>query len=177
LAPDPDRPAGGAGEPPTAATVLVVAGTAAPTVRTQLAALATQADVVLRLDPDALLNDPTAAAHQVAARLAGTRYAVVGIDGRAEVRPHLAARLASALAAAVAPATRAGQALVLTGGETARAVLDRLDVTRLRPVAEREGAVLSQTDTGRVVVTRPGSFGGPTSLTDLVRIVLSEPVT
>ncbi|MCW3839884.1 hypothetical protein ONA70_07210 [Micromonospora yasonensis] len=171
-APDPGEPATAA---PAAAAVLVVAGTAAPTIRDQLAALAPRADALLRLDPEALLSDPAAAADQVAARLAGARCAVVSIDGSAAVRPDLATRLASALAEAVAPSTMDGRALVLTGGETARAVLDRLGVARLRPVAEQDGAVLSHTDTGRVVVTRPGSFGGPASLTDLVRIVLSEP--
>ncbi|MFG1954889.1 nucleotide-binding domain containing protein [Micromonospora sp. NPDC048830] len=107
--------------------------------------------------------------------MGGARCAAVSIDG--EVRPHLATRLASALADAAAPSAVDGRALVLTGGETARAVLDRLGVARLRPVTAREGAVLSRTETGRLVVTRPGSFGGPASLTDLVRIVLSEPVT
>ncbi|MFE9204626.1 four-carbon acid sugar kinase family protein [Micromonospora sp. NPDC007230] len=177
MAPDPDHAADPTYAVPAAGAVLVVAGTAAPTIRTQLAALAPRADVVLRLDPEALLNDPAAAAHQVTARLDGARCAAVTIDDRAEIRPHVATRLATALAEAVAPSTMDGRALVLTGGETARAVLDRLGVARLRPVAEREGAVLSLTDTGRVVVTRPGSFGGPTSLTDLVRIVLSEHVT
>ena len=58
--------------------------------------------------------------------------------------------------------------LVLTGGETARAVLDRLGVTRLTvhgALAGHHGAVLSTTPDGRRVVTRPGSFGAPDSLT------------
>jgi 4-hydroxythreonine-4-phosphate dehydrogenase len=51
--------------------------------------------------------------------------------------------------------------LVLTGGETARRVLDVLGIRRM--FAEElldDGVVLSTTDGGRAVVTKPGSFGG-----------------
>ncbi len=59
--------------------------------------------------------------------------------------------------------------LVLTGGETARSVLDALDVADLVPVARiHHGAVHSRTPDGTAVVTRPGSFGDTDSL---VRIV------
>ncbi|CAM03818.1 4-hydroxythreonine-4-phosphate dehydrogenase [Saccharopolyspora erythraea NRRL 2338] len=60
--------------------------------------------------------------------------------------------------------------LVLTGGETARKVLDALGVRALRPVAQvHHGAVLSRTADGRSVVTRPGSFGDPDSLVRILR--------
>ncbi len=59
--------------------------------------------------------------------------------------------------------------LVLTGGETARRVLDTLGVTTLTPIAEvHHGAVHSHTPNGISVVTRPGSFGAPDSLTTIV---------
>jgi 4-hydroxythreonine-4-phosphate dehydrogenase len=62
--------------------------------------------------------------------------------------------------------------LVLTGGQTARAVLDHLGVRRLRPVAQPEhGIVVSLTDDGRLVATKPGSFGQDPTLTDLVRLL------
>jgi 4-phospho-D-threonate 3-dehydrogenase / 4-phospho-D-erythronate 3-dehydrogenase len=67
--------------------------------------------------------------------------------------------------------------LVLTGGETARAVLDRLGVTRLvvhGPLSGHHGAVLSTTPDGRRVVTRPGSFGEPGSLTDIAAALRSD---
>ncbi|MDF3305810.1 4-hydroxythreonine-4-phosphate dehydrogenase PdxA [Rhodococcus sp. T2V] len=55
--------------------------------------------------------------------------------------------------------------LVLTGGETARAVVDALGITSLRPVHEvHHGAVVSVASDGRRVVTKPGSFGDATSL-------------
>ncbi|MFC4012607.1 four-carbon acid sugar kinase family protein [Nonomuraea purpurea] len=55
--------------------------------------------------------------------------------------------------------------LVLTGGETARRVLDALDVRELTPVTQiHHGAVHSRTPQGTSVVTRPGSFGDRDSL-------------
>ncbi|MFC7342908.1 four-carbon acid sugar kinase family protein [Saccharopolyspora griseoalba] len=59
--------------------------------------------------------------------------------------------------------------LVLTGGETARLVLDALDVRTLTPIDQvHHGAVRSSTPAGTSVVTRPGSFG---ERDGLVRIV------
>ncbi|MDR1824093.1 MAG: four-carbon acid sugar kinase family protein [Bifidobacteriaceae bacterium] len=59
--------------------------------------------------------------------------------------------------------------LVATGGATARAVLDALDVDTLYPLAEPQpGAVVSLAPDGRLVVTRPGSYGEPDSLITLV---------
>ncbi|MFC6536234.1 nucleotide-binding domain containing protein [Nonomuraea salmonea] len=55
--------------------------------------------------------------------------------------------------------------LVLTGGGTARRVLDALGVRELTPVGQvHHGAVHSHTPQGHAVVTRPGSFGGRDSL-------------
>lgn len=66
-----------------------------------------------------------------------------------------------------------GADLVLSGGETARAVLDALGVRTLEPLGEvHHGAVLSRTPDGRRVVTRPGGFGGPDSLVDIVAVML-----
>ncbi len=60
--------------------------------------------------------------------------------------------------------------LVLTGGETARHVLDALAVAELDPVGQvHHGAVHLATPDGRSVVTRPGSFGDPDSLRQIVQ--------
>jgi D-threonate/D-erythronate kinase len=159
--------------------LIVVIGTAAPSVAAQLDHLETTADVVLRLDPQELLRETPAGrfggALDVAGRVRGARCAVVSIDGRAGVWPEVAQQLAATLAAAVAPAAADRDALVLTGGETARGVLDLLGIDRLVPVAERHGAVVSRAG-GRVVVTRPGSFGGPTSLAELVTSLCTAPI-
>ncbi|MBD3007395.1 hypothetical protein IEJ02_25810 [Streptomyces sp. 5-10] len=77
--------------------------------------------------------------------------------------------LARAVEAAVA-AHRGAVDLVLTGGETARRVLDALAVTELDPVGQvHHGAVHLRTPDGRSVVTRPGSFGDPDSLRHIVQ--------
>jgi 4-hydroxythreonine-4-phosphate dehydrogenase len=65
----------------------------------------------------------------------------------------------------VAPVADAYDALFLSGGETARAVLDRLGVRALDVEGETEpGTVVSTRAGGSRVVTRPGSFGAPDSL-------------
>ena len=70
----------------------------------------------------------------------------------------------------------AGADLVLTGGETARRVLDELGIDGLEPLAQiGHGAVRSRTADGRHVVTRPGSFGGVDSLRDIVAELQSRP--
>lgn len=59
--------------------------------------------------------------------------------------------------------------LVLTGGETARLVLDALAVPALVPVGQiHHGAVHSCTPAGTSVVTRPGSFGETDSLARII---------
>ncbi|MEU4893839.1 four-carbon acid sugar kinase family protein [Streptomyces sp. NPDC044780] len=87
--------------------------------------------------------------------------------------PVSARRLVHGLARAVAVAVAAHPGavdLVLTGGETARRVLDALAVTNLAPVGQvHHGAVHLSTPDGRSVVTRPGSFGYPDSLRHIVR--------
>jgi 4-phospho-D-threonate 3-dehydrogenase / 4-phospho-D-erythronate 3-dehydrogenase len=68
-----------------------------------------------------------------------------------------------------------GADLVLTGGETARRVLDELGIDELEPLAQiGHGAVRSRTVDGRHVVTRPGSFGGVDSLRDIVAALQSR---
>ncbi|KUM31024.1 hypothetical protein AQ436_15985 [Arthrobacter sp. EpRS66] len=55
--------------------------------------------------------------------------------------------------------------LFLTGGETARAILDDLGVDSLAPLQQLEpGVVICQTPDGRLVGTKPGSFGSPNIL-------------
>jgi 4-hydroxythreonine-4-phosphate dehydrogenase len=80
----------------------------------------------------------------------------------ADQAPRIARRLA---AAAVGALDRAGT-LVLTGGETARAVLGAAGVTRLVVLGEvAPGVVRSHAPPlGLDVVTKAGAFGGPDTL-------------
>ena len=88
-------------------------------------------------------------------------------------RPRSGARtsVASALAALVAQCdpVRAGTAdMILTGGQTARSVLDALGVDQFTIVAEvSPGAIISRLPSGALLGTRPGSFGGLNSLLEL----------
>ncbi|HKU10644.1 MAG TPA: 4-hydroxythreonine-4-phosphate dehydrogenase PdxA [Sinomonas sp.] len=62
--------------------------------------------------------------------------------------------------------------LILTGGETAREVLDALGICSLVPhTAVQHGAVVSTADDGRLVATKPGSFGDPLALAELYRAI------
>lgn len=163
-----ERPALGDG-----AAVLFVLGSRAPGLPAQLERLsaARSAHTVL-LQPDRLLADPGAVCVQLAER-AREGVVVVALDPAAPADPSRSRALTESLAAAVSPVLDHFDAAFLSGGETARAVLDRLDVPALDVVAEVEtGTVVSRRPGGRLVVTRPGSFGDPTSLVRVVEHLL-----
>lgn len=105
-----------------------------------------------------------------------------GADNRSSA--HEEAALSAALAALVSPYATRCSGLVLTGGETARSVLDGLGVTTLRLVGEVEpGIPLSvatvATTAGSLclpVVTKAGAFGSPHSLVscrDAIRTLMT----
>ncbi|WP_063760021.1 four-carbon acid sugar kinase family protein [Streptomyces sclerotialus] len=152
-APTPGRP------------LLVVVGTAEPTARAQIAQLTALGARHLALSADALVRpggppplgvDPYG-------------ITVVGIDPSGGLHHDASRRLVTALARAVAAVPHPAD-LVLTGGETARRVLDALGIDLLRPVGRiHHGAVHSRTADGRSVVTRPGSYGGTDSLLRIAR--------
>ncbi|TDE02217.1 four-carbon acid sugar kinase family protein [Jiangella asiatica] len=163
-----------AGTTPPAPTArppaLFVVGSAAPSARAQLDRLTGWTDTVVELEP-ALLTDPGLAA-TVAGRTAG-RNAVVHLaaaDG-AERSPDVVA----ALARAVAPAAADHPTLVLTGGETARAVLAAIGAGELLVRdAWDDGVVVSTAPDGHVVVTKPGAFGDPDTLLRVARRLTHE---
>lgn len=94
------------------------------------------------------------------------------IDPSEPVAPGWSRKLARGLASTAAGvvARQPGPVdVVLTGGETARLVLDALGVRTLVPVGQiHHGAVHSRTPAGTSVVTRPGSFGESDSLARIV---------
>lgn len=160
-----------------AQSVLAVIGTRAHQIGTQLDRLASSAAYRLVVDPGELLSAPDA----ITARLGGvppTGLSIVALDPAAPVDPSRSSALATALAAAVAPVARRFDAIVATGGETARALLDALGVDRLDVIAEIEpGAVVSRTPAGQDFVTRPGSFGDAGSLLRITRRLLPSGAT
>jgi uncharacterized protein YgbK (DUF1537 family) len=161
-----------AGHPPAAPprpskTVLTVVGTAAPTATSQVEALVADGAREVTVDARALLHDK--ADPEPIQRALDQGSAVVTIGG--VVEPSESQSVSAALGQFVANAAVLHQPdLVLTGGETARAVVDAVGITSLRPVHEiHHGAVVSVAPDGRRVVTRPGSFGDANSLVTIAR--------
>jgi D-threonate/D-erythronate kinase len=154
-------------EPQSSKTVLTVVGTAASGAADQVDALVADGARPVTVDVQALLHDK--ADPEPVQEALGTGSAVVTVGG--VVEPAEGQAVSAALGQFIAAAEGEYRPdLVLTGGETARAVVDAIGVTTLRPVHEiHHGAVESVTSDGRRVVTRPGSFGTATSLVAIVR--------
>ena len=159
-----------AGPQDAARPVLAVVGSASTTAQAQLARLEAHGFTVVRLDPlragskDAYapelaqLSADLKAGHRVAVTLAA-----------AKVDPFRSANIVQALSTFAAQAAKAAPAdLILTGGETAREVLDAVGRSSLVPLAAvQHGAVLSRADDGTLVGTKPGSFGDDLALLQL----------
>ncbi|WP_413104436.1 four-carbon acid sugar kinase family protein [Streptomyces sp. Inha503] len=171
----------------TARPVLVVVGTAEPAAVEQVRRLVEDGASHHRLPLAGLLADgppvglPALTAAVTVVSLGASpkspgpapAYEAVALPSPREAEPMSGRRLVLGLARAVGAAVAAHHGavdLVLTGGETARRVLDALAVTELDPVGQvHHGAVHLRTPDGRSVVTRPGSFGDPDSLRHIVQ--------
>ncbi len=152
--------------------VLVVVGSAADQIPEQLADLRAVGARIILLDPAEVIQDADRVAQRIG--VADGETVVVTWDPAAPIDQGASRALVLGLAAAVGPAAAAAGGVVLTGGETARAVLDWLQVVRLRPLREvHHGAVVSVDPDGRVIGTRPGSFGDHASLSAMVGAVRS----
>ncbi|MGJ6121599.1 four-carbon acid sugar kinase family protein [Mycolicibacterium sp. Y3] len=142
--------------------LLAVIGTAEPKAAEQVRRLIEHGFGHLPIAAAALVNGSADPGRLVLALDSGP--VVLTIDG--EVRPGQARDLSAALGKLVAQGQFQHQPdLILTGGETARAVIDAIGLTELRPVHQvHHGAVVSVASDGRNVATRPGSFGDHDSL-------------
>ncbi|PZE86946.1 hypothetical protein DEI91_01195 [Curtobacterium sp. MCBD17_032] len=179
----PSATAPGSGDPTGAPgerqSVLLVVGTASTEATEQLEVLAANGVPVTPVPREVLLRAVDRrevddidhpALHAVRAALRSGSAAIC-VEDRHEPVPHLARRLADGLGI-VAAAISGRAALVLTGGETARSVLTRLEITAIVPEGVVEpGCIVSRADDGRRVVTRPGSFGTVTNLLDAATIL------
>jgi D-threonate/D-erythronate kinase len=152
---------------PPSKSVLTVVGTAAAVVAEQVAALVADGACSITVDARALLHDK--ADPEPVQRALDHGSVVVTIGGVLE--PAEAHSVSAALGNFIATVQAQHRPdLVLTGGETARAVVDALGLTALHPVHEiHHGAVVSVASDGRRVVTRPGSFGDADSLAAIAR--------
>ncbi|MFJ8752600.1 four-carbon acid sugar kinase family protein [Streptomyces sp. NPDC102441] len=158
--------------------VVVVVGTAHPGARAQIAQLTLLGARHIAFRPNSLLAHP-AGSHPAAVTTTARDRApvlVLSVAPTTVIDPSAAPRLARALARTVAGLLPEDADLVLTGGETARTLLDELGITALLPVGQvHHGAVLCRTTDGRGVVTRPGSFGGTDSLVRMVGALREQP--
>lgn len=167
---------------PPAGTLFVL-GSAALSAREQADVLvAATGAAPHRLPADELVGLSPSEVAALASRLAGE---LAADDVLLQVAPEAGPRIAGeAIVAALAALVRATLSaapgwpvrLMLTGGQTARAVLDALGQRRLELLAEvHPGAVLLTTDHGWLVAVRPGSHGGPDSLVQIHRALQGNP--
>ncbi|MFE4836277.1 4-hydroxythreonine-4-phosphate dehydrogenase PdxA [Arthrobacter sp. NPDC056691] len=156
--------------------VLAAVGSASAQAAAQLRNLEACGFTALHIAPDELkrpedFRPRLGAAQQL---LAAGRPAAVTVSAGV-VNPQESGRIVRNLAELVAAAAAGpGPAadLILTGGETAREVLDALGVRSLTPLASvQHGAVVSLSDDGRLVGTKPGSFGDNNALAQLYSVI------
>jgi uncharacterized protein YgbK (DUF1537 family) len=150
---------------------LLVVGTAEPVAARQVALLIEAGVPEVRLPAAALLDAEWADWPDRLAEAVGAGPVVVRLDPDTPVAPSDSRKLSAELGEMVGRTlARTGPVdLVLTGGETARRVLDALGATRLTPLGQiHHGAVMCRLPDGAAVVTRPGSFGGPDSLLSIL---------
>jgi 4-hydroxythreonine-4-phosphate dehydrogenase len=153
--------------------LLVVVGSAEASARTQVAELVELGVPVVTWPTEKQADLIRGAAEQIFSLMAGRDAVAVVVPQT--IIPGASQSVASALAQAVISSlallddgtTQVG--LVLIGGHTGRTVLDALETDALTILGEvHSGAVLSRATDGRLVTTRPGSFGGPDSLCQIV---------
>ena len=179
----PGTPSGAGVDVDHSRSVVGVSGSVAPETLAQVVAVAS--DQRRQLDLETAVTDPSESGADLAARGRESvdehgSVLLHSADARSDVDRALAAgeragvdsaavrrRVTDALAVGAAGVVGDGRAsnLFLTGGETARAVFDRLDATALRmageavapgiPLATVEGGVAD----GAAVVTKAGGFG------------------
>ncbi|MFD0745987.1 four-carbon acid sugar kinase family protein [Phytohabitans flavus] len=142
---------------------LAVVGSATPVALAQAEELAARGAQLLSIPAEDLVAGHGDLAARIS-RTAAVADTVVRVDGG--VDPAATGRVAAALAAVTAPAATRARLLLLTGGSTARGVLTGADVASLWLLAEPEPGVVVSADpaTGRLVVTKAGSFGDPHTL-------------
>lgn len=148
--------------------VLTVVGTGALNAAEQVAALLDTGATPIVVSAEALIAG-TADPRRLSQALTTRAEVVLTVSGSisAAQRTELAIALGRYVAAADAAASSRPD-LVLSGGETARSVIDALGVDALQPIdVVHHGAVVSVASDGRRIVTRPGSFGDRNSFVDI----------
>jgi uncharacterized protein YgbK (DUF1537 family) len=147
--------------------ILVVVGSASSVSHTQFDALAEEQDVISLTILTSALRESSAPeplqsyAQTCDAALASGSDVAVTIRGE-EVNFQDGPQLAAALAEMIAPCLSRVGGLIVTGGETARAILDRAGIPGLRMQGEIEPGAPIGISTGDIaipVITKAGAFG------------------
>jgi uncharacterized protein YgbK (DUF1537 family) len=164
---------------PSSRGTLVVVGSRAQASRAALVPLATFENARrVSVEPALLAGDLQSQAHTALAHSIGEALAA-GIDVVVDLAQGESApgagnpQLVSALARLLAPAAREASALVATGGETAAALLARLEVEGIRLLDEIEPGISLGLTLGELtipVVTKAGGFGNE----DCLKRILSR---
>ena len=162
------------GSPVPGRGVLTIVGSLSPITQRQIACLAAQPRSPVHTIAPARLRDlpaPGAArpswAMAIHADVARGLDPVACIGTDADLDPSEGPLLARRLAQHLAPAMRDAAGLVLTGGETARAMLQQLGIARLDVLGESEPGVAISSSTmphPRYIATKAGAFGDAGSL-------------
>jgi len=162
---------------PARGTFLAVIGSADPAAAGQVDELRAAGAALVDLPATVLRGEPSARTLLAAAvrRSAAQGDTVVRVTG--PVDPARRRAVADGLAGVVAPAAASASLLVLAGGATARRVLAAVGVTDLRLRGEPEPGVGYAEDpaTGRLVLTKAGSFGDPHALTRAIAAIRMTP--
>jgi len=166
---------------PRAGPLVAVVGSFHSVTARQVDELAREADVhLVRLNASLWLTRPELVAAELARaadQAARGKSVVLAATGAIPVQS--TRELVQCMAAAAEPLIRQAAILVLTGGDTARTVLERLGVDRLEVWGEIEpGICLSREGTDApAIVTKAGGFGDPQSLVRVLRHFRPGPET
>jgi len=173
VAPRPDERISFGGRGPDG-PYLAVIGSATPTALAQADQLAARGARLFSIPAGDLAGGRLDLADRIRTAVGGADT-VVRVDGG--VDPAATDLVAAGLAAVTAPAAARSRLLVLTGGATARGVLAGAGVTGLWLLAEPEPGVVvgAEPGTGRITVTKAGSFGDPRTLVRAVEAVRHTP--
>lgn len=147
--------------------LVFVVGTAEPHAHRQLLALAHAGVPVIRVNPTTLTSVREESAAPAPTDTLATGVVAVAIEQPTDIGSD-PRKVVAGLASFAEPLLTTAD-MMITGGETARAVLDRLGITSLVVDGRSEyGTVFCRAPDGRCVVTRPGSFGGQQNLTEVL---------
>jgi uncharacterized protein YgbK (DUF1537 family) len=148
--------------------VLIAVGSASQVSREQVRAVAAERAVAAIMVPPSALREGVASAsmldqaNQMASAVSSGTDIVLAVDASERVDLGEGRQLSAAFADLIAPTLTRLSGIVITGGETARAILTRSAVSGLRIHGEVEPGVPVSSALGAVgipVITKAGAFG------------------